>query len=50
MTTFAYAARPARRVRRDRAVNTAATVRADTAYIPSSTLDLWKNAKRPFSR
>ena len=48
MTTFAYAARPARlRVLR-RAVRPVAP--ALTTYIPSSTADLWKSAKRQFGR
>jgi hypothetical protein len=51
MTTFAYAARAARpRARRDGAAQPATALNADTAYIPSSTLDLWKNAKRHYGR
>ena len=47
MTTFAYAARPARRLRR-RVVRPVAPVL--TSYIPASTADLWKSAKRQFGR
>lgn len=47
MTTLGYA-RPARERARRRLVQPAAPVLA--TYIPSSTADLWKSAKRQFNR
>jgi hypothetical protein len=51
MTTFAYAARPARlRMRRTPAVQPIAAIVSEYTYIPAGTADLWRNARRTFSR